>query len=267
MQPMIDLQAVTFRYADPRPVFEGFDWHVERGATWAVLGPSGCGKSTLLRLLAGLEAPQAGAIAVDGRPLERPRPRTGLILQEYGLLPWATLEANVALGLRIRRFYGPDGRHAPRGRGIDRTAMRTRVRHWLERLGIAEIARSYPRQVSGGQRQRAAVARALVLQPDLLLMDEPFSALDAPTRERMQVLTLHLAAEAGATVILVTHNVEEAAFVGQRILILSHPPNHTPRVVSNPHRADNAYRESAAYQTVCAHLRTVLHQAEEAITL
>jgi NitT/TauT family transport system ATP-binding protein len=264
---MIDLKAITFRYTNPIPVFEGFDWHVDRQSTWAVLGPSGCGKSTLLQLLAGLRQPQSGTLTIDGIPLERPRPKTGLILQEYGLLPWATLRDNVALGLRIREFYGPDGRHAPRGRGIDREMVEDRVEHWLERLGIAEIARAYPQQVSGGQRQRAAVARALVLQPDLLLMDEPFSALDAPTRERMQMLTLRLCAEAGATMILVTHNIEEAAFVGQRILILRHPPNRSPRIVNNHHRADDAYRESPKYQKVCADLRSALHRIEESMSL
>ena len=260
---MIDLKAITFRYTNLIPVFEGFDWHVDRQSTWAVLGPSGCGKSTLLQLLAGLSQPQSGTLTIDGIPLERPRPKTGLILQEYGLLPWATLRDNVALGLRIREFYGPDGRHAPRGRRIDREMVKDRVEHWLEHLGIAEIARAYPRQVSGGQRQRTAVARALVLQPDLLLMDEPFSALDAPTRERMQMLTLRLCAEAGATMILVTHNIEEAAFVGQRILILGHPPNRSPRIVNNHHRADDAYRESPKYQKVCTDLRSALHRIEE----
>ncbi len=264
---MIDLNAVTFKYADQVLVFETFNWHVNHKSTWTVLGPSGCGKSTLLRLLAGLRQPEAGTLAIDGVSLKHPRPKTSLILQEYGLLPWATLQDNVALGLRIRRFYGPDGRHAPRGRDVDREMVKARVETWLKRLGIAGIAHAYPRQVSGGQRQRAAVARALVLQPDLLLMDEPFSALDAPTRERMQSLTLRLGAESGITMILVTHNIEEAAFVGQRILILSHPPNRHPRIIDNHHRADDAYRESVAYQAVCAHLRAELHQAEETVIL
>jgi NitT/TauT family transport system ATP-binding protein len=264
---MIDLNAVTFRYAAQVPVFETFSWQVERQSTWAVLGPSGCGKSTLLRLLAGLRRPEVGTIRIDGAPLERPRPKTSLILQEYGLLPWATLRDNVALGLRIRRFYGPDGRHAPRGPGVDRAMIRARVDRWLERLGIAGVARAYPRQVSGGQRQRAAVARALVLQPDLLLMDEPFSALDAPTRERMQSLTLRLGAESGVTMILVTHNIEEAAFVGQRILVLSHPPNRSPCILDNPHPTSDAYRTSAGYQAACVRLRTELHQAEETVIL
>ena len=256
---MIELQEVTFAYPHRPPVFQRFSWRVGAGETWAVLGPSGCGKSTLLLLLAGLEQPSAGTLVIDGERLARPRPRTGLILQEYGLLPWATIRDNAALGLQIRRFYGPDGRHAPPGSRLDRRAVEARIEPWLDRLGIAEIADAYPGGVSGGQRQRAAVARALVMEPDLLLMDEPFSALDAPTRERLQVLTLDLCAKAGVTVMLVTHNIEEAAFVGQQVLILDHPPNRMPRALDNPHPADDRYREAPDYQAACAQLRSALH--------
>ena len=147
-------------------------------------------KSTLLMLLAGLLMPQNGVITVNGERIERPRPRTGLILQEYGLLPWATVRENVTLGLRIRRFYGPDGRHVPVDIRVNATDAYVKVDHWLTRLGIDEVAEQYPGQISGGQRQRTAIARTLVLDPDLVLMDEPFSALDAPTRESLQALTL-----------------------------------------------------------------------------
>jgi len=252
---MIELQDVTFAYPQHPPVFEHFNWRGERGDVWAVLGPSGCGKSTLLMLLAGLAQPQSGAIRIDGEPIARPRPRSGLILQEYGLLPWATVRENVALGLNIRRFYGPDGRHVPRNTRVDRAEAPARVARWLTRLGIEAIADKYPAQISGGQRQRAAIARTLVLDPDLLLMDEPFSALDAPTREGLQTLTLALCAEAGLTVVLVTHTIEEAAFIGQKVLLLSNPPNRDTTVLGNPHVADNAYRRAVAYQSMCAQLR------------
>jgi NitT/TauT family transport system ATP-binding protein len=252
---MIALVEVGFGYGGPGPVFDGFSWGVGRGEIWSVLGPSGCGKSTLLLLLAGLLEPQEGRILVGGERITRPRPRTGLILQEYGLLPWANVYDNVALGLRIRRFYGPDGRHVPQDDDVDRSEARARVEHWLERLDIAELGETYPGQISGGQRQRAAIARTLALQPDLLLMDEPFSSLDAPTRESLQVLTLELCAEAGLTVVLVTHNIEEAAFMGQRILLLHDPPNREARVVENDHVADDAYRCSASYQAACSSLR------------
>ncbi|MGC9522078.1 MAG: ABC transporter ATP-binding protein [Anaerolineae bacterium] len=254
----IVLRAVTFAYPHQPPVFERFDWRVERGDIWAVLGPSGCGKSTLLLLLAGLLHPQSGAVVIDGDPLTRPRPGTGLVLQAYDLLPWATLRENATLGLRIRRFYGPDGRHAPPDSDLSPREIEERAELWLRRLAIRDVADQVPANVSGGQRQRAAIARALVLQPDLLLMDEPFSALDAPTREGLQALTLELSAEVDLTVILVTHNIEEAAFVGQRILVLNPPPNRAAQIVDNPHTADAAYRASTDYQQVCSDLRARL---------
>ena len=198
---------------------------------------------------------QVGDVIVDGERIVRPRPRTGLILQEYGLLPWATVHENVMLGLRIRRFYGPDGRHVPRDERIAPAEAQARAEHWLSRLGIADEAGKYPGQISGGQRQRAAIARTLVLDPDLVLMDEPFSALDAPTRESLQALTLTLCAEAGLTVVLVTHNIEEAAFVGQKVLLLREPPNCEADVLENTHIARAEYRYSEAYQNVCTTLR------------
>ncbi len=252
---MFELRDVTFAYPGQAPVFERFSWRGERGEVWAVLGPSGCGKSTLLMLLAGLLHPQAGAIVIDDERIDRPRPRTGLILQEYGLLPWATVQENVRLGLRIRRFYGPDGRHVPRDERLDSAEAQARIDHWLARLGIADIAAKYPGQISGGQRQRAAIARTLVLDPDLVLMDEPFSALDAPTREGLQALTLALCEEAGVTVVLVTHNIEEAAFVGQKVLLLEKPPNQKTNTLENTHTAHVEYRLSTAYQKACSTLR------------
>jgi len=252
---MIALHGVTFAYDGHAPVFMDFSWRVGVGEIWSVLGPSGCGKSTLLLLLAGLLHPQGGTIQIGGDPIERPRPRTGFILQEYGLLPWATIHDNVALGLRIRRFYGPDGRHVPQDEDVAGLEVQTRVHHWLSRLDIEELAEKYPGQISGGQRQRAAIARTLALQPDLLLMDEPFSSLDAPTRESLQVLTLELCEEVGLTVVLVTHNIEEAAFMGQKILMLADPPNQHARVIENPHMADEVYRCARAYQRACSSLR------------
>jgi ABC-type nitrate/sulfonate/bicarbonate transport system ATPase subunit len=252
---VISLDGLTFAYPHRPTVFSRFSWKVQAGEVWSVLGPSGCGKSTLLLLIAGLLHPQRGSVAVAGEPLARPRPGSSLILQEYGLLPWASVRDNAALGLQIQRFYGPDGRHAPLGTQIARQAIARRVDYWLERLDISDIAEQFPGQVSGGQRQRAAIARALILEPDLLLMDEPFSALDAPTRENLQLLALQLAAEASLTVLLVTHSIEEAAFVGQNVLLLSTPPNTRAEVIPNPHLPDRAYRHSTGYQAVCADLR------------
>ncbi|MBI5713611.1 MAG: ATP-binding cassette domain-containing protein, partial [Chloroflexi bacterium] len=263
---MITVSALTFTY-NTAPIFQNFNWQVAQGEAWAILGPSGCGKSTLLYLLAGLRKPTSGEILIEGETIIRPRPRTGLVLQDFGLLPWATCEENVGLGLRLRGFYGPDGKHAPKDqnenqhaddaeqtlKNADKTKDDQRVsaqsaisafkvlnsqrpssalsvqrfkdknasvNYWLNRLAIHHVRAQYPAQLSGGQRQRVAIARTLALNPDLLLMDEPFAALDAPTRESLQALTLELRAEQHLTTIVVTHSIEEAAILGEKILLL-----------------------------------------------
>jgi ABC-type nitrate/sulfonate/bicarbonate transport system ATPase subunit len=248
---MIELKSLTYAYAHHPPVFRNFNWQVDRGDAWAVLGPSGCGKTTLLYLLVGLIFPQSGQVLIDGQPLTRPRPHTGLILQEYGLLPWATVRQNAELGLRVRTFYGPDGKHAPAdvNTNVD-------VSHWLERLGLSALADEYPGQLSGGQRQRTAIARTLALKPDLLLMDEPFSSLDAPTREGLQAQTLELQAEQNLTLVIVTHAIEEAAILGRRILLLDYPPNSKAMVIDNPGMEQANYRYTAEYLALCRELRS-----------
>jgi ABC-type nitrate/sulfonate/bicarbonate transport system ATPase subunit len=142
---MVRLDKLTFAYPASLPIFKDFSWKIGRGETWSILGPSGCGKSTLLYLLAGLRFPSGGEIRISGQPLTRPRPQTGLIIQEYGLLPWATVRQNAQLGLRIREFYGPDGTHAP----VDRE-NKVDVEYWLERLQLLPHAEKYPTQLSGG---------------------------------------------------------------------------------------------------------------------
>ncbi|MFZ5818637.1 MAG: ABC transporter ATP-binding protein [Chloroflexota bacterium] len=247
---MIQFHALSFGYPQSALLFEAFDWRIQRGEAWAVLGASGCGKTTLLYLLAGLQFPTSGQILVDGQPLTRPRPRTGLILQDYGLLPWATVRQNAELGLKVRNFYGADGVHTPQDYRPERD-----VTPWLERLGIAAIARKYPSQISGGQRQRAAIARTLALQPDLLLMDEPFASLDAVIRADLQSLTLELCAEGGITLVVVTHNIEEAAAMGGKILLLGQPPNRSANVFENPSVGQPDYCESREYRRLCQALR------------
>ncbi|HET7011233.1 MAG TPA: ATP-binding cassette domain-containing protein [Anaerolineales bacterium] len=254
MRPaMIAIDQVTFGYSPESPIFESFTWSVEAGEAWCVLGPSGCGKTTLLYLLAGLRRPISGDVRVDGESLRRPRPRTGLVLQDYGLMPWATVWENIALGLRVRGFYGPDGRHAPRDEALVET--QSRVDTWLDRMDLRSVSGNYPAQISGGQRQRTAISRTLALRPDLLLMDEPFASLDAPTREDLQELTLQLRAESGLTLILVTHTLEEAAFLGRKILLLGRPPTRRALVVDNPRAGTAGYRRSEAYASMCRELR------------
>jgi NitT/TauT family transport system ATP-binding protein len=281
---MIDIRDLTFTYpGQPVPVFAGFSWHVERGEAWAVIGPSGCGKSTLLYLIAGLRQPASGSITVNDErvPRKQNRGKTGLVLQDYGLLPWATVRQNARLGLEIRHFYGQD-----RGRNDKVTRWQEPVLNevkddkvtgssnvtlspghlvtlsspdfWLRRLGIDCVADEFPNQISGGQRQRAAIARTLAVEPDVLLMDEPFSSLDALTREDMQRLTLELRAETGVTTVLVTHNIEEAVYLGQHILVLNQPPNRVARVIENPGAGRPAYRSEPEFLVQCSRLRAAL---------
>jgi ABC-type nitrate/sulfonate/bicarbonate transport system ATPase subunit len=260
---MILADRITFAYPDQAPVFRDFTWKSEGSAAWAVIGPSGCGKSTLLYLVAGLRQPTGGRILVAGQPVPRPRASTGLVLQDYGLLPWATVWENVALVMRMGRFYrnkrsaGQGGADAPRpyprpditGEQIDR---------WLTRLGIADLKAKYPNQISGGQRQRTAIARSLLQQPDLLLMDEPFSSLDALTREDLQRLTVELRQETGVTTVIVTHNIEEAVYLGQRILVLGRAPNTDAWIIANPGAGSPDFRSQPDYAQKCSELRTAL---------
>ena len=265
---MIDLRDLTFTFPNqPAPLFDAFSWRVARGEFWSVIGASGCGKSTLLHLIVGVRAASAGTITVNGEsvPRKENRGKTGLVLQDYGLLPWATVRENVELGLRIREFYGQADRRPHPSTSLRSaqdaavSGQRSAVEFWLERFGLAALRDKYPAQISGGQRQRVAIARTLVLEPDVLLMDEPFSALDAPTREDLEQLTLDLQNETKTTTVFVTHNIEEAVFLGRRILVLGTPPHRSPpRVVENAGAGRAAYRDEAAFAEKARMLREML---------
>jgi len=258
MTSIVELNQITFIYPGGAIIFDDFTWHINRGEAWAIIGPSGCGKSTLLYLMAGLRQASAGQVRVDDHPIARRRPQTGLILQDYGLLPWATVRDNAALGLEIRQFYGPDGKHTHRNELF--SDKKERVQYWLTRLGIDHVAGHYPNQISGGQRQRAAIARTLALNPDLLLMDEPFGALDALTRENLQRLTLELRAERQLTTVIVTHNIDEAVYMGQKILVLPQPPTSRPLIVDNPQAGERGYRRTETFFNRCNRLREMLEE-------
>jgi len=247
---MIDLENISFGYPNSLLIFKNFSWHVKKGEAWAVLGPSGCGKSTLLYLLAGLRFPTSGNLSINKTSLTRPRPHTGLILQDYGLLPWVSVYQNAELGIRIRNFYGPDGKHAP-----EIFKPQKSIEDWLIRLGLSGLTQKYPGQLSGGQRQRTAIARTLVLEPDILLMDEPFCSLDAPTREDLQKLTLELWAEQELTMLIVTHTIEEAAILGRKILLLRQPPHSETVIIENPSSSRDDFRHSIDYFQLIRELR------------
>ncbi|MGX1560220.1 ABC transporter ATP-binding protein [Streptomyces sp. NPDC055506] len=188
------------------PALDDVDLDIAPGEILTVVGPSGCGKSTLLRTLAGLLSPLSGEITQDGHPLTGPGADRALVFQEDALLPWRTLRANVELPLAIS--------------GVSRAERREQTQAWLERVGLGSQARQLPHRVSGGQRQRVQLARALAARPRAVLMDEPFGALDAQTRAGMQDLLVEVLHGTGATVVFVTHDVDEALFLGDRVALL-----------------------------------------------
>lgn len=240
IQPVIALENVTFGYADV-PVLEGFSWHIQNGEAWSILGPSGSGKTTLLYLVAGLRAPQSGQVRLRGEIVDGANTDVGLMLQDYGLLPWMTAERNVQLGLKIR--------------GMSRQERHQVRAAWLERMQIGAVAKKYPVQLSGGQRQRVALARVLALQTEILLLDEPLSAVDELTRERLQRTLYDIRAELGVTMLMVTHSVEEAALLTDKVLIFPEkPPLRDAIVLSRPFDGMPA-RENLEFQRYCADIR------------
>lgn len=247
---MIELQDVHLTYPRGVTALQGFSLRVERGESCAIIGPSGCGKSTLLYLLAGLLPATSGVIRVDGRPVSGPRLATALILQDYGLFPWKTVWQNSVLGLVLRGVK-------------DRRRQEEAVLPILDELELTPYLRHYPAQLSGGQRQRVAIARALALQPDLLLMDEPLSALDALTREGLQEVILRLWQRHHPTLVLVTHSIEEAVYLGRRVVVVTPRPGRVYRVVENPRAGERDYRQREEYYRQCAGVRRALQEARE----
>jgi len=184
--------------------------NIEAGEFICAVGASGSGKSTLLRLIAGLDKPTAGMIQVDGIEVTGPGPDRGMVFQKYTLYPWMNVAENVGFGLKLQ--------------GISKNERRERVGYYLQVVGLSEFARSLPKELSGGMQQRVAIARALASQPKILLLDEPFGALDAQTKETMQQFLIDLWRNTGTTVLMITHDVEEAVFLAQRLYVLSSRP-------------------------------------------
>jgi len=244
-QPQLEFDHVTFRYPGGSEVIRDFSFALQSGEFCTILGPSGSGKTTLLYLAAGIRKPDSGTVLLDGEPVNRPSKRVGLMLQDYGLLPWFSARRNIEVGLAIS--------------GVDRATQRQKADEWLERLGLSEIAGRHPAQLSGGQRQRVALARQFALGNELLLLDEPLSAVDELTRERLQIQLFELTRESGGTTMMVTHSVEEAVLLSSRILLISGTgPIGTPELLISPFPERIPARTEAEFQEYCAMIRARL---------
>ena len=246
------VQNLCKRFGD-KTVLEDINFSMQSGEFVTFVGSSGCGKSTLLRLIAGLDHPSRGRIQVDGSPVEGPGPDRGMVFQKYSLYPWLNAADNVAFGMRLQGMSSADVR--------DRTA------YFLEVVGLQDAATKLPRELSGGMQQRVAIARALATNPSVLLLDEPFGALDLQIRETMQDFLLKLWQRTGLTVLLITHDVEEALVLAQRVHVLAPNPGRIIRsldVTLNKSDLDQL-RLSSDFLQLRRSLATSLRQLEPTI--
>ena len=209
---------LTFRPPNREPVraLRGFDIDVEDGEFLSVVGPSGCGKSTFLNVVLGLIKPDSGDVRMRGRPITGPGTDRAMVFQEFGLLPWRTVTHNIELGLELK--------------GVPAETRHGLSQRFVEMVGLKGFEGHYPHELSGGMKQRVGLARALATDPDVLLMDEPFAALDAQTRDLMQVELLRIWQEAKKTVLFVTHQIDEAIYLSDRVMVMTKRPGHAKRI-------------------------------------
>ena len=204
----------------PVAALEGVNFHVHRREFVTVIGPSGCGKSTLIRILAGLESASTGEVLLAGHPVDTPGPDRGMVFQGYTLFPWLTVKKNVTFGLR--------------NQGLDDAEASREALEWIQLVGLEKFADVYPDELSGGMKQRVAIARALAAKPRILLMDEPFGALDAQTRSKMQSYLLEIWRHIDITILFITHDLDEAIYLADRILVLDANPGRVNEVIEVP---------------------------------
>ncbi len=236
--PLLRVEGVTLQYRTNAELVTA-TWRVDveagRGERVVLLGPSGCGKSTLLKCVGGFIAPVEGRVTLNGHPVTRPGPDRMMVFQEFDqLLPWKTVRGNIEFPLRQAR------------RDLADAVVRERAQRLIDKVGLARFADHYPHHLSGGMKQRVAIARAMAMEPDILLMDEPFASLDALTRRRMQEELLSLWADTRFTLLFVTHSIEEAIIVGSRIVVLSPHPGRVRAVLDARTAAGEALGEAAA---------------------
>jgi NitT/TauT family transport system ATP-binding protein len=210
--------SLTFRPPNRAPVraLYGFDIDIREGEFLSIVGPSGCGKSSFLNVLLGLLKPDSGDLSMDGRRIAGPGTDRAMVFQEFGLLPWRTVQHNVELGLELK--------------GVRSEARRSTSQRFIELVGLSGFEQHYPHELSGGMKQRVGLARALATDPEVLLMDEPFAALDAQTRDLMQAELLRIWRETGKTVLFVTHQIDEAIYLSDRVMVMSKRPGRAKRI-------------------------------------
>ena len=219
-EPAVRVRGVRKVFSSPGGdvvALDGVDLDVAPGELVCLLGPSGCGKSTLLNAVAGFSPPTAGTVVANGRPVDGPGPDRAMVFQEYALFPWMTVERNVAFGLEMK--------------GTPRAELRARVDALLAKLHLREFRHRFPKDLSGGMRQRVAIARALAIDAPMLLMDEPFGALDALTRRNLQDELLRIWAELKVTILFVTHGIEESIYLADRVVVMTYRPGTVKRIV------------------------------------
>lgn len=211
----------TFQYqSQPLTVLDNVDIELQANEFICLVGSSGCGKSTLLKIIAGLMSPSEGEVRVEGEAVEGPGSDRGMVFQSYSLFPWLTVAKNVEFGLKLQ--------------GMAKKERQERIAYYLDVVGLSRFANALPKQLSGGMKQRAAIARALANEPEVMLMDEPFGALDAQTRAQMQAYLLEIWHHIDVTILFITHDLEEAVYLSDRILVLGANPGHVQEVIEVP---------------------------------
>jgi len=251
---VMEVRGLTKRFPTPRgeiTALENISFSVHRREFLCVIGASGCGKSTLARLLAGLETPTAGAALLDGHAVSGPGPDRGMVFQGYTLFPWLTVKGNVMFGPRMAGRDGP---------GAERDA-----RQWIELVGLSRFENAYPHQLSGGMKQRVAIARALANRPRVLLMDEPFGALDAQTRCQMQHYLLQIWKNVDVTIVFITHDLDEAVYLADRVLVLDPNPGRVREMIEVPMARPRSPEQfiTPPFLAVRHHLDHLIHPSQE----
>ncbi|HEX4333599.1 MAG TPA: ABC transporter ATP-binding protein [Usitatibacter sp.] len=234
----------------PLTVVDDVSFDIRNGEFVSVIGPSGCGKTTMMSMVAGFLQPAKGSVTLDGKPIAGPGPERGVIFQEYGVFPWLTVEKNIEFGLTLAANRKPEAER------------REVCRRYMRLMGLSDFARAYPKTLSGGMRQRLAIARAYAVAPEFLLMDEPFGALDAQTRGNMQDLLLEVLAAEGKTVMLITHSVEEAIYLSSKIVVATARPAKIREIVEVPfpYPRDAGLHESPEFGELRSHVRNLVMQ-------